>query len=191
MYSLQTSWQHNPSPQSDASYGRLTQQRPRHQRSFLQGSQCDADPLACTGHTTSRLRGHMSRKHGRGEERHSHKIVRPSCDSSSDRAEETVAITAELTPQRGTQSRDICSEIWAPPRVGPPPTNTPLAHSQSCNVNHWMTVYSRAAQVETLLSLNVTKHCLALRQSLRSGRGHQKGTTQTGEFVRKFVSRRS
>ena len=30
---------------------RPTQRRPRHQRAFLQGAECGADPLAYTGHT--------------------------------------------------------------------------------------------------------------------------------------------
>ena len=45
-------------------FRRPTQQRPRHQRAFLQCAQCGADPLAYTGNSDSDLMEHMSPKHG-------------------------------------------------------------------------------------------------------------------------------
>ena len=82
---------------------------------------------------------------------YSHKKVWPSCDSlieqrlqlvvPSDRAKENVTITAEMTPQLRTKSWEIFSKIGdsqamrAPPRVSPPPTNLPVARSQSRKVD--------------------------------------------------------
>ena len=54
-----------PIPQSEPRNSRRpTQQRPRHQRPFIQCGQCGADPHAYTGHADSGLIGHMCQKHG-------------------------------------------------------------------------------------------------------------------------------
>ena len=108
---------------------------------------------------------HMSQKHG---VRHSW----PSCDSLIVHHEKFVVLT--IQSRRGNRcnqcradeaTRERCFKIGdnqairTPPRVGPPPTNLPLAHSQPHKVNRWMTAQSRTAQFETLSSLSVTHRC--------------------------------
>ena len=86
---------------------RPTQQRPRHQRAFLQCAQCGADPLAYIGHADCGLTGHVSQKHG-GQPLAQESVTQlrqlDRARVPSNRAEDTVAITAEQTPQLETWS---------------------------------------------------------------------------------------